>query len=288
MKYFVGTTLSTEVQWQLELMIESFKYAGIEDKLYIFISTDGKPKFHESFCQNLTSHKNLFIQPNYGKRKGYLPLNCISNLIEAMNKKILGDEFVILPTDCVIYKEPESIEENSGCKFQTDLLFSPEVINQKIDMLSVFEINPTEITTEMWPYATQIIQFKNFHVTFFEDLLYRTERYLFNQFHKRIKHFPKTIQTAINLHLKMYIGKYLPIQTTTMCNQLLDHEINNFVHYDTGYYPIFNKSMFKYNPVALADPFEILANNKPTFAFAYLSGLAENYLKKRNVQKNKH
>ena len=34
MNYIVTATYSPQVQWKLELMIESFKYLGIEDKLY--------------------------------------------------------------------------------------------------------------------------------------------------------------------------------------------------------------------------------------------------------------
>ena len=40
MKYFVSATLSPQVQWQLELMIESFKSLGIEDKLFIYLAVD--------------------------------------------------------------------------------------------------------------------------------------------------------------------------------------------------------------------------------------------------------
>ena len=286
MKYFVGTTLSTQVQWQLELMIESFKYLGIQDKLYIYLSTDGKPVFHDSFCHNLQNHNNLHIQPNYGKRRGYLPLNDLYNLVQAINDNVLSDEFIMIPTDAVIFKEPEPIEEPLACKFQTDLLFSPEVIHNEVNMIDNFDINPSEVSSEVWPFASKFFQFKNFHVSFFEDLLFRTEQFIFNQLSNKVKVFDKTMQLAMNLQLKMSVGKYLPIQTNNLSNQLLDHEINHFVDYEKGYYPIFNKSMFKFNPIALADPFEVLASHKPTYAFAYLSGLAERYLKNRHVQKN--
>lgn len=282
MKYFVSATLKSEVVWQIELLIESFKLLGIEDKLVVFLSSYPDPNFKTPFLKNISSFKNVYITPNYGKFKSFESLNDIKNILLALDKNVIDDEFIYLPSDCVIYKEPESIKDIGTCRFHTDLLFSPENINSKVDLFDNFEINPESIESNTWPYASKILHFKGFHVSFFEEWLSNTEKYVFNQYLNQTAPYEKTNQVVINLLLRKYLGKYFPVQLSNSASSLQDHEIGNFVCYESGFHPIFNKNMFAYNSIALANPFEVLAANKPTIAFAYVSGLAERYLKSNN------
>lgn len=285
MKYFVSATLSPQVQWQLELMIESFKSLGIEDKLFIYLAVDGTPNYLDNYSKNIKSHKNLIKHINYGRKKGFEPLNVVFSIVSALNDGIIQDEFVLLPTDCIIYKEIEEVEELeniSFCKFQTDPLFTPELINKEVDLKN-FDLNVSDIPSDFWPYASSVFHFKNFSIDFFNELGRISEEYVFNQIKNKLQPWNKTIQIALNIQLRKYIGKYSSLQTNEMTCNLSSNQVNNFIHYETGYYPIFNKNMFLFNPISFGNPIEILAYNAPTLAFSYTSGIAQKYLKK-----NKH
>ena len=59
MEYFVSAGNKAYYHWQLELLIQSFKEYGIEDKLVVAISSSEDP-LYKNFCNNLKNHKRIF------------------------------------------------------------------------------------------------------------------------------------------------------------------------------------------------------------------------------------
>ena len=77
----------------------------------------------------------------------------------------------------------------------------------------------------------KIFQFNDLPLDFFEELLSLAESFIFNQYKNKIAPALETMQLTMNVHLKNYLGKFMPIQTPNFTTSLLDHEINEFINY---------------------------------------------------------
>jgi len=98
MEYFVSARNNAYYHWQLELLIQSFKEYGIEDKLVIAIFSS-KDVLYKNFCKNLINHKRVLeydCDNSFGPERGLLGLH------QALKTGELSQPFVFMKSDTLL------------------------------------------------------------------------------------------------------------------------------------------------------------------------------------------
>lgn len=105
MQYFVSIEKKSYFYWQIELLIHSFKRYQIEDQLVIAVADTEEP----SIIPKNLSKCNYFLHKNYGRDYGYLQINKPLSILEAKNRGILRNPFVIIEPDMVLFEPIQEI-----------------------------------------------------------------------------------------------------------------------------------------------------------------------------------
>lgn len=284
MEFFVSVELTPQIQWQIELMIESFNALNMQDKLLICFCSDSADDFIPDMVKNLGNHVNTMLIRNLGKTRGHTDLNKLYGIKTALEQKRLGKKFFVLEPDMVICSPPKIETNEISCHFQVDPTFVPEFINEHTDLEKYFNIQPNAIESNQWSAAGSPICFVDFPVEFFDQMILDAEDYVYKQFYYNEKVWNRSMQVIMNMTLYRYIGKYYNAYASfDYKSSLHSKTVNNFIHYEHGYQPLFHKNMFPYKPphfLSLGNPFKTLAEYSPTPAFQFISNLSKQYLKR--------
>lgn len=286
MDFFVSADLTPQNQWQLELMIESFKTIGLEDKLLVCVASENDPKILPEFSSNMRGHARTLVHRNIGAARGFEPLNKLYAVSFAMKDKVLSEKFVMLDLDTIIFSNPQDVQEQVFCRFQIDPYFTPELIEEKTGVKEHFGVDPKDLPSDKWPSAYGSMVFGGFPSEFFDETINLCERYVFNQIKSGKTPWSESVTAAINMQLHKYVGKYSAIGTYELDCDLFSNHPKNFINYRNGYMPVFSKSMFEFKPpsyFSFGNPFKVLSEYSPTMAFMRASNVAKSYLERTKL-----
>lgn len=281
MDFLVCSELNPQSQWQLELMIESFRSLSIQDRLVVCFTTNDGNNIMPEMTKNLSSHSNTMLMPDFGTIKGYHGFNKLFGIITAMREKRVGKKFVLLDPDMVICKVPKVPDNNRFCAYQTDSSFTIDMVDNESGLLEIVNSDLDSFQKKNWPMASTPMIFTNFPVEFFEELVSLMEAYVYKQYLKNDKVWDGTTNAIFNLGLHRHIGEYNPYPIYDLSCSMQANKLGCFINYRDGFMPMFHKSMFPYTPpnfFSLGNPFKILSQYAPTQAFQYMSALAQLYL----------
>ena len=275
MDYFVSANYQPFCQWQIELLIESFKRHNRQDNLVVSLTKMDEEIIHPDFNMNIVSHKRMIIHDNIGKIRGYNKLNDFYALMWAIKDGFVKQPFMVVPLDSVLFTPPPDLPDHPIFSYQVDPFFTPELIQKNIG--EIIDITQLE---ENWPLIGNLFVFNKFPIEFFEQLIELTESLVFKQLRNNGKFWEFTDRLALNLLIHKFIGK-VPLQGIyDYESDMLSNFPKHIIHYDKGLLPIFHKDMFPYAPpnyFSFGNPFKVLSENSPTGAFNYMSELARSY-----------
>jgi len=247
MDYFVSAENTAYYHWQLELLIESFKRNNCEDNLFIALTND-KQFVKKRYLNNIYKHKNKIFHENVG------PLNQINSLCWAIRNKKIKQPFAIIPPH-VVLRNP------------TNLNFSPypEIITSPHPEFTEQTAKDHGLTQKYIPFGNISI-FSNIPELIFEKIAFSIKK------QNIWAHMDKLALTEI---FSEFILK-IRIRIETLSETMLEGGNSYFIDYEYGMPPVFNKSMFAYEPpgyISYGDPFETLGRNFPTPNSLYISEL---------------
>lgn len=282
MKFIVPAELNPQNQWQIELMIQGFKLIGLEESLVVCLATDDPNSFIPEMTKNLSTHRNIMLVPNTGARRGFEPLNRLYGVRSALLDGRLGDTFFVLEPDMVPCRIPSTSEITPNCSYQFDPNFFLEVINVNTPTKRHFGLEPAEVRNDQWACAGPLMCFSGFPPEFFDELIFESEQYVYRQFYDSGVAWDRSVQSATNYVMHKHLGSFSAIASYDLECNLMSDKLATFIHYETGFPPLFTKSMFAYKPphyLSLGNPFRTLSQYAPTPPFQYLSQLATQYLR---------
>lgn len=285
MHYFVSTTYEPHYQWQIELLIESFKKHNMQDKLVVSFTKLDDEVLHPDFSANIISHPNIITHDNIGKTRGYSKLNDFYALYWALKAGHLEQPFMVIPTDSVMFSPPSVLTPDYPyLQYQVDPFFTPELV-----INNVGNIIDIDLKNENWPSMGSILCFTKFPIEFFEQGIELVESLVYKQLKENGKIWEYTERLAWNLMVFNRIGDVSILGVYDYESDMMSNFPKNFIHYDRGFLPIFHKDMFPYlspNYFSFGNPFKVLGENSPTGAFKYMSDLANVYnRRKQRLQK---
>lgn len=283
MDYFVSIENNAYYNWQLELLIESFKYNSLENNLLVGLIQSNNNYTPFDFF-NASEHTRKYFYENIGDAKGYKNLSHLYCLVSLQN--LINQPFTIISPDMVLRKpiNPELKSDRPQIIFAPDLRFTFDYVQKNVpDFFQ--ELNHDEsFYRKNWIPLGSCTIFNNIPEYFFANVLMLTEKLAVQQILNGQNIWKYTDKLAWSIMLADYHENI----ETTGDYQITDTMINNsqspIIHYEHGLSPNFNKLQFLYEPplyISCGDPFEILKDSKSTSNAHYMSVLAENYLKKR-------
>ena len=286
MDYLVSSENTPFFQWQLELLIESFKSNNCEKELLVCLN-ESNQLMHPFYCRNINSHERLINFQNIGKSKGFVGLNHLYNISWAIQNNRIQQPFAFIPTDVVLKNKVNDhfLASYPQIVFTPDPFFTFEIAEKEAgNFWEALDKNKLDYE-EKWIPLGPVIFFNNLPIEWFDRSIAIAEKLVLQQILKKQPVWKHTTTLAMIINMIDFIGKisFYGDYELTM-NMLQDYNCP-FIHYEHGLPPVFNKHMFPFeNPhyASLGDPFEILKENAPTRNCHFISELAKISIDKRN------
>lgn len=276
MQYFVSIENTPYYHWQLELLIQSFKKLNCEDKLIVAIA-DKKSAIYPEFLFNLSKHKKVFRHPQLAKN-GYKELNPLYAMSLAIRGKILEQPFVFLKPHVILRREPAH-----------ELIKYPQIILGKSEINAELIKENCEQEFKNFIPLSPVAIFNNIPFTVFQETITLAEDLTKNNSKKELYKKIPDIAFSINLSKYSNQGKIASIKDENLISDMLENDDSNFIEYEHGMPPVFNKSLFKFSPplyFSAGDPIKILSDNFPSKNSYYIALLAKELMEKRKHERN--
>jgi len=272
MDYFVSIENTSYHHWQIELLIESFKMHGLEDKLVITIAENNDPKYRD-FISNLRSHKRKFLHPNFGKN-----LNLLQGLRAVCEAGSISEPCVILHPDMVMNSPIQDADDCSA--FFAEGIEDLEVLDKikpfRKDLVENNGFTP-DAADDNIPLGN-ILCIRHDLDKFCFRAIYRTKQLE----EKYGPNWNVTKGALILALIDFYCDEYNFRYRTQFLESTLLHDVPaNFIHYQHGMPPEFSKIHYKFDkPDSLymdADPYLPLLVNNPTECTDYVQKVIRSY-----------
>lgn len=285
MEYIVSAEKSPFHQWQLELLIESFKVNNCQDDLLVCLSETELP-IHPAFWRNISKHPRVFAHENIGSSRGYKGLNFVYDVLWAIKNKLIKQPFCHVPTDMVLKTIPnfKFIEKNPEIVFSPSPFFTFELAETNVESFWEVTNKTKEYYETNWMPLGPIVAYNNIPDIVFERSFILAERLVLKQILNNKPIWKDTVKLALAINLSDFIGKIRFRGNFDLVMNMLQVGNAPFIHYEHGMPPTFNKSMFLYNPpnfASFGDPLVVLSQNSPTENAHFLSKLAQNSISSR-------
>jgi hypothetical protein len=285
MEYLVSAENTPYQQWQLELLIESFKHHNCEKDLLVCLSESDTP-IHPSYWRNISDHKRIQGHENIGKTRGYKGLNALYDLSWAVQNKWITQPFAFIPTD-VVLKEKLNVglqSEYPEIVFNPSPFFTLESAEEAVGPFwEVTNKNKADYES-VWVPLGPIIIFNKIPEDLFSRAIILAERLALKQLLRNQQIWEHTAKLAWAMNLSDFVSNLLLRGDYKLTMNMLESGNSPFIHYEHGLPPVFNKVMFQYPEpdfISFGDPFEILAANSPTRNAHFISELAKKSLAAR-------
>lgn len=274
MDFFISTSDTPYNHWQLSLLIESFKQINLDNNLIVCLTSKDQNSLslEKKIIKNLINHKRLYkLVSVLSKKYNYEPLNKIYSLLFALKEGFIKQPFLMFfEPDLVIREKIFLPEENiTDFLYSSDLKFNFENAEKNFPNFWTKIDFSKEAFKETWLNLGNIIAFNNFPEDFFEELIVLTTDLVINQ---KDKIWEDTLKLALNLILLR--NPKIRLTELNLESPAKSLQNSHFITYRDGILPDFHKSMFKYNPVSLGNPIEILSNIYNCPNTKYISELA--------------
>jgi hypothetical protein len=275
MQYFVSAENSSYFYWQLELLIESFKLNGIDDKLVIFLAQNDDPKI-KGYSKNIISHKNKFEHENFGKENNCLSLNKPYAILQALSGGYIKYPFALIHPDMIL-KKP--IEQKFEEDIVVDTYWTPNAaydIEKYINnLLEKREVTDRDKIPKRIPSFGVIVFNNAVEDLFFHSIINKIKKF------KEERNLKFSYDYAAwELSFFELIGTYR-FAGVPFSSSLLDSVNNNFIHYKFGIPPYFNKKYYDAYKIlnSRSSPYDAILEHNPSENSNYLHQIIKMYKK---------
>lgn len=287
MDYFVSAENLPFYQWQLELLIESFKKQNCQDKLLVSLAHCDSP-VESVYWQNLSNHPRIYNHENIGQTRGYKGLNEIYSLLWVLLNKQIQQPFVFLQPDTVLRHEIRIQFFNNlpEIHFSPDIFFTIDEAEERVGPFYEWCNKKKSDFENNWASIGSLMIFKDIPILIFQRALAICEFLALKQLEENKFIWNNTNRLAWAIVLNEYSNDIYVRGDFGLTSTMLGNDDSPIIDYEHGLPPFFNKQMFPFSPPnysSLGDPFHILAENAPTANSHYISELAQTNLKSRKI-----
>jgi hypothetical protein len=273
MDYFLSIENTPYHRWQTELLIESFKMQGLQDKLLIAIANNSEQQFG-GFTDNLLSHPRKFMHENFGKDKGCKALNKPHAILAAMSNNLLQQPFAILHPDMILCKP---VEDPGIYNFVFSVSVNPDRKDRLTPHLKKLLADRAVVEDLPWISADGLLICNHVSVMFFNRVIEYALGKLPNW--DDVDKMAWAMAMYELYSLSLFQGKYYECE--------LFHNIEEVpnacvIHYRRGVVPHFSKKQFLFNNTSMLtlgapDPMNMLLQFDGTTAMQFVNKVVQSY-----------
>ena len=283
MHYLVSFENQPEYQWQIELLLESFKKHNLSHDLLLSVVKSDLPS-NPLFCRNLSNHEKTIGFDNIGKLRGYDKLNKYYNLMWTQMAGVINQPVMLIDTDVVLKNPVQYIFDLfPQFIFSPDLDFNFDLVASSVGNFWEWLDKDKEFFVKNWiPLGSaSIFSYIPFHVFF--QIIERIEFLAVKQLLEKKPIWEHTDKLGLisvmldNLNNINCKGEY------SLVSPVFGSDAN-FVSYEKGIPPTFHKFMFKFSDemfISFGDPIDILSKTFPSPNASYLAEIADICVKAR-------
>jgi len=264
-------------QWQIELLIESFKIQGLQDKLIIYLVKTNESV--DAIKININNHKNVFYYNSESLKTGTVNFDFHNCILDYKSKNEKTD-FVIIDPDTFLKKFDYKVFDGNNILYQID-----QASNKELEL--IFKIARSKYNFEFYQTSSVIYFSSTFDFNFFnssfnvlEDLVriaFFTN--LFNEYYKPDIDLYKYAYLLIGMSYSVPI-----VPTYKLLNYVYEgyEQDVSFVSYKHDIKPYFYKKNyyhknFKNLSLRYSDPFQNLLD-LPDFTYcSFVKNIVSKY-----------
>jgi hypothetical protein len=286
MEYFVSTDQRAYHDWQIELMIESFKAQGLENKLIITAAETNEQRYNK--LHNTLGHAKYFQHSNIGMQRGFSKLNELYSLAWCINNGKINYPICIMQPHVVLFNKNYEInfpEGQASLNVAIDPFFTFQLANQKAGDFWQKQINTMNYYKDNWLPIGSLIFINNIPIEFINRTIAVAEYLIVEQIINKIPVWEDTVKLAWVINTIDFIGRININASYIYASSMNNGNITPFIDYNHGLSPHFNKSMFLYAPpvcMSFGDPIETLLNCHSSPNADYMSELSNKIISSRN------
>lgn len=288
MNYFVSVNLKAYHDWQLELLLESFSINYMTNKLFVGISRGSCHRY--PFIHHANSLKNGYIYENFGKQKGFEPLNELYQMNHLLMTGKMKTPLCVIKPHMVMRKPIEKLIKTLDARafiFVQDPFFT---FDQAVENCGEFwkDIDrEKELYENGWFNLGKVFVLSGFPDWFVQKVIRIAETLIVNQIMKKKKVWSETIRLAWVMSI-VESAKDLEIVPNFGLSAIMNDGTDSvFIDYEHGMPPDFSNSMFTFPPpkfISFGDPIEKISTCISTQNSHFISNVAKNILKRRKVK----
>jgi hypothetical protein len=255
-------------QWQIELLIESFKIQGLQDKLIIYLVKTNESV--DAIKININNHKNVFYHNSESLKTGTVNFDFHNCILDYKSKNEKTD-FAIIDPDTFLKNFDYQVFDGNNILYQID-----QASNKELEL--IFKISRSKYNFEFYQTSSVIYFNSTFDLNFFKSSFKVLEDLVRIAFFTNLfnEHYKPDIYLYKYAYLLIGMSYSVPIiPTYKLLNYVYegyDQDVS-FVSYKHDIKPYFYKKNyyhkdFKNLSLQYPDPFQNLLD-LPDFTYCY-------------------
>jgi len=285
MDYFISAEQKAYCDWQLDLLLLSFKNNNLPNQPLVALAETNEPRYEKLHLLN--KHDQVFSHQNLGQKRGFAGLNELYTLSWALdNNKIKMPLCVLKPHFILKYANfnPFRVEGSPSFVFAIDPFFTFDVVEKNVGDFAKDMTNSKAVYREKWLPLGDVFFINNLPISLVRRTAQIAEFLILNQILQKKTVWENTIKLAWIINMIDVADQVHIHGNYDFTSTMIDSQDTPFIDYTHGMPPVFNKNMFLYPPpsyMSFGDPIETISNCYNTKNSHYMSELANELLSKR-------
>ena len=201
-------------QWQIELLIESFKIQGLQDKLIIYLVKTNESV--DAIKININNHKNVFYHNSESLKTGTVNFDFHNCILDYKSKNEKTD-FVIIDPDTFLKNFDYKVFDGNNILYQID-----QASNKELEL--IFKISRSKYNFEFYQASSVIYFNSTFDFNFFNSSFNVLEDLV------RIAFFTNLFNESYKPDIDLYKYAYLLIGMSYSVPIVPTYKLLNYVY----------------------------------------------------------
>jgi hypothetical protein len=285
MEYFVSVDRKAYHDWQIELLLESFKNNFIFDKIFVGINRTLCNRYPH--MENANIHTNTYLYDDVGRKKGFAPLNEIYQLLWLLNAKKIKNTFAVIKPHMILKRTIEDIIpiiESRVFLYSSDPFFTFDAALTNCGDFYKELKNTKELYQEKWFNLGNVFIVNGIPDWFVQKVARTAEELITIQIMNNKTIWSETVRLAWVVSLIDASEDIEVYECSELSSIMNDGRNTMFIDYEHGVPPDFNKSMFTFPPpkyISFGDPIEVISKCISTPNAHTMAKVAQKILAKR-------
>lgn len=273
MDYLVVAPHTPFFQWQIALLVESFRMIGKEESLAVLLVAGNETPVQSKYCNSFVNHPRLrAVRLLSDSEPDIVRLHGVANAVQS---GLVSQTFTLLPPHCLLRRPIEAPTANVTVACKSDFTFPH---------LDSFGISSRAISSRLneqkqWLPVGEVFVFNGLMPDFFNLAVARGELIAFDSYREILKRdasmSPKALfRAAMSMAIMEALGR-VSVDTSRRleCHMNENDTTSNVINYCYGSPPNFSRSYYPVDGTGVTfsdDPYNGIWRSEDTSATVYM------------------